>query len=131
MLCVLNLPSEGGKGQKKTTPPLLPFSLKQLHHHPLSKQKQRRALTVYALESVFEPRYRSENADAARQNYQSERLRRARHDGKCASKSYTIYLKICDGRDGGATFQLGELLGAQEHRGQVSPVRLERGGEMQ
>lgn len=84
---------------------------------------------MYALESVFEPRYRSEKADAAGQNDQSERLRRLQHDGKCASKNDTINLEICDGGDGGAAFQLSELLGAQEHGGQVSPIRLERGAQ--
>lgn len=104
--------------------PLPPLSMKKPYHHPLSEQKQPSALTVYALESVLEPRYRSENADAARKNYQSERLRRTWRDGKCASKNDTIYLKICDGGDGSTTFQLSELLGAQEHRGHVSPIGL-------
>lgn len=43
------------------------------------------------------------------------------------SEHDTVYLEVCDGGDGRAAFQLSELLGAQEHRGQVAPVGLERG----
>lgn len=43
------------------------------------------------------------------------------------SERDTVYLEVRDGGNGRAAFQLSEVLGAQEHRGQVAPVRLERG----
>lgn len=39
----------------------------------------------------------------------------------------TVNLEVCDGGDGRAALQLRELLGAEQHRGQVPPVGLETG----
>lgn len=43
------------------------------------------------------------------------------------SKNHTVDLEVCDGGNGRAAFQLRELLGAEEHRGQVPPVGLDTG----
>lgn len=85
--------------------------------------KKRSNFTVYTRESVFEPRYRSENADAAIWKRGETELERQEHDICNTSieekyvESYTIKLEVCDGRDCCSTFKLGELLRAQKHRG--------------
>lgn len=68
-LCGLNLPSGGKRGEKKRNPQSVsPVSSLIITLNFLSVydfQKKWGRFTVYALESVFGPRYRSENADAA------------------------------------------------------------------
>lgn len=127
MLCVLNLPSEGRKGQKKKK--ITTISIEATPSPSTSKNSE--ALSPCMLLSL------SLSPDIAPKTPTLQdtttRVRGCGERGMVgnARLKITIYLKICDGGDGGATFQLSELLGAQEHRGQVSPIRLGRGGEMQ